>query len=86
MKMISLGLSIAACLFAAPVFAENRPAASESKELALPDFSKVQNAKSGSSDGIHFSTSVDCKTTDGQTYKSGDTGFDSCMMNNGSRR
>ena len=55
---------------------------SESKELALPDFSGLQQPSKKSGEGISFTAESKCTTNDGQSFSQTDTGFATCMSNN----
>lgn|GEM_PF-3777951 len=71
MKMILFAFLIAAA------FAEKAP--TESKPLELPDFSNLQQPASGPKEGLSFSADMNCKTNDGQSFKSNEAGFDTCV-------
>jgi hypothetical protein len=71
-------IAIAALTLSLNAFAEGQ--ASESKPLELPDFSRLQQpAKNSAKDGVSFSADMNCKTNDGQSFSSGEAGFETCV-------
>lgn len=66
--------------------AESSAKKSDSKPLELPDFSNLQPAQTGAKDGFSFSADMNCQTTDGQSFKASDAGFDTCMANQKSKQ
>jgi hypothetical protein len=59
---------------------------SDSKTLELPDFSNLPSAPTGTKDGFSFSADMNCQTTDGQSFKASEAGFDTCMANQKSKQ
>ncbi len=77
---------IAIVLMTLSLNAEAEDKSSDSKPLELPDFSNLQQPAKRSGDGINITTDMNCKTTDGQSYSSNDTGFAACMANSQGRK
>jgi hypothetical protein len=71
-------IAIAALTLSLNAFADGKT--SDSKPLELPDFSHLQQpSKNPAKDGVSFSADMNCKTTDGQSFTSGDAGFETCV-------